>query len=98
MVDGRKLLRVLVTRRLTETFSLLVDASTYLIVRRQELRETATGRRVPVVTHYGDFRPVGGVLLPHRVFVTVDGRVTQETRVDRIEANPAVEQALFAPP
>ncbi len=98
MVAERKLFRVLVTQRLREPFTLLVDASTYLIVGRQETRETATGRRVPVVTRYGDFRPVEGVLLPHQVAVTVDGRVTQETQIDRIEANPNIEAAGFARP
>ncbi len=98
VVEGRKSFRVLVTRRLTETFTLLVDASTYLIVGRQEMRETATGRRVPVLTRYGDFRPVDGVLLPHQLAVTVDGRETQATRIDRIEANPAVAAEGFSRP
>ena len=98
IAEGRKFFRVLVTRRLAETFTLLVDASTYLVVGRQDIRETATGRRVAVVTRYGDFRPVEGVLLPHQVAVTVDGRVTQETRIDRIEANPFVEAAGFVRP
>ncbi len=98
VAEGRKLFRVLVTRRLTETFTLLVDASTYLIVGRQEMRGTATGRRVPVLARYGDFRPVEGVLLPHQVTVTVDGRVTQETRIERIEANPVFEVVGFSRP
>jgi hypothetical protein len=98
IIDGKKRLRLTVTRRLTETFTLLLDAATYLIVSRHDLRETATGRRVPVVTAYGDFRPVEGVLLPHHLVVTVDGRVTQETRLQRIEANPAVEEAAFSRP
>jgi hypothetical protein len=96
--DGRSLLRLLVTRKFTETFSLLLDPETYLILNRIETRTTAGGRKLNVVTHYQDFRPVSGVLLPHQVTVAVDGRATQQTKILKIEANPRIEDGIFSLP
>ncbi|MBL9186153.1 MAG: hypothetical protein JNK23_01610 [Opitutaceae bacterium] len=97
-IDGARLTRLLVTRRWTESFWLLIDPKTYLIVRRVEHRATALGRRVEVVTHYGDFRPVDGVLHAHRIEVVVDGKRSQLTRIERIESNPVIEAGVFRRP
>lgn len=96
-VDGRKQFRVLVTRAGSEPCTLGVDASSYLIVQRTEQRATAIGRKVQVVTRYADFRPVEGVLLPHEVTTSVDGRVTQQTTIVRLDANPRLSPDDFAP-
>ncbi|MBM3855877.1 MAG: hypothetical protein FJ399_22445 [Verrucomicrobia bacterium] len=97
-VDGRKLVRVLVTRKFSETFSLLLDEETYFVVMRVEHRESAGGRKLQLVTHYSDFRPVDGVLLPHTVTLTVDGKATQQTKISRIEANPDLKNVVFVRP
>jgi hypothetical protein len=97
-VDGRKLQRVLVTRKFAETFSVLLDDETFFIVMRIEHRESAGGRRLQLVTHYEDFRPVDGVLLPHTITLAVDGRATQQTKIARIEPNPECDQAMFTRP
>lgn len=98
VVDGRKLLRVLVTRKLADTFSVLLDDETFFIVMRIEHRESAGGRRLQLVTHYDDFRPVEGVLLPHTVTLAVDGRATQQTKIAKIEANPKLAEGTFSRP
>jgi hypothetical protein len=98
MVDGRKLHRVLVTRKMVETSSLLIDDETYFIVMRIEHRTSAGGRKVQIVTHYEDFRPVDGVLLPHQITVAIDGRATQQTKITRIEPNPRFRDELFVRP
>lgn len=96
--DGRKMLRVLVTRRLVETYSLIVDEETCLIQMRVEQRESAGGRGIRVATHYADYRAVEGVLLPHTITLSIDGKVTQQTKIARIEANPKLEGAFFSRP
>ncbi len=95
---GRKLLRVLVTRKLAETFSVLLDDETYFIVMRIDHRTSPSGRKVQVVTHFDDFRPVEGVLLAHRITITADGKATQQTKIVRIEANPELSADLFTRP
>jgi len=97
-VDGRKLLRVLVTRKLTDSFSVLVDPDTYFVMLRVEQRTTAGGLKRQIITRYDDFRPVDGVLLPHRVTLMADGRVEQQMLMERIEANPEVTAETFTRP
>lgn len=96
--DGRKLLRLLVTRRQVETYSLFLDAETYLVVLRVEQRQTPGGRTLQVATRFDDFRPVDGVLLPHLVTMLVDGKPTQQTRIERIEPNPEITAETFSRP
>jgi hypothetical protein len=96
--DGRKLIRILVTRKLTDTFSVFLDDQTFFVVMRAEQRTSAGGRTTAIVTHYEDFRPVEGVLLPHRITVALDGVMTQQTRITRIDANPEIEAGVFSRP
>ncbi len=98
VVDGRKFLRVLVTHKLSDTYTLLIDDETYFIAMRLEQRTSAGGRTLQVVTHYEDFRPVDGVLLAHKVTVSVDGNVSQQTKVLKIESNPLVSAEAFTVP
>ncbi len=98
LIEGRKFLRVLVTHRMTDSFSLLIDDDTYFIAMRLEQRMTAGGRKTQVVTHYEDFRPVNGVLTPHKITVSVDGNVAQQTKVLRIEPNPTLSDGSFRRP
>lgn len=97
-VGGRKLLRVLATKSLTETFTLLVDPETYFIAMRVEQRTTAAGRKRQIVTRYDDFRPVEGVLLPFRITILAEGRIEQQMIVERIEANPEITPETFTRP
>lgn len=96
--DGAAFFRILVTHPGREPISVLLDAVTYLIVERIETRASATGRPIPFVTRYADFRPVGGVLLPHELTTLVEGRVSQETHIRSIEANPPARSEDFGPP
>ncbi len=97
-VGKRKLLRVLVTRKLRETFSVLLDDETYFIVMRVDHRTSPAGRNLQVVTHFDDFRPVAGVLLAHRITVAVDGQPSQQTKIVHIEANPEFKPDVFSRP
>lgn len=97
-VLGRAALRVLVTRKLVETFSLYLDADTYLIILRVEQRNSPGGRRVNIVTRYDDFRPVDGVLLPHEITLSVDGRFSQQTKIEVLDGNPPLTAATFSAP
>jgi hypothetical protein len=97
-VGGRPMLRVLVTRNLRETYSLLLDADTYLIALRVEERTSPAGRPIRIVTRYEDYRPVDGVLLPHEISTATDGKLTQQTKVDQVTANPKFGPDTFSRP
>lgn len=97
-IAGRKMQRMLVTRKLMDTFALLIDADTYFILAKIEQRQSVGGRRVEIVTRYDDYRPVEGVLLPHKVAVMTDGKLVQQTVIEAVEANPAVTRETFVRP
>ena len=96
--EGRKFIRIMVTRKLTQTFSILLDPATYLITYRVEQRPAFSGRTLQIVTRYDDYRPVAGVLIPHHVALAIDGRVTQQTRIESIEPNPTITKQTFSRP
>jgi len=95
-VKGKRIYRLLVTHRLTETFELELDGDTYFIIRRLSTRELADGREVRLETRYGDFRPVAGVIVPFRIGVYVGDRLLNETVIESVEANPPLAAAVFS--
>lgn len=95
---GRTLVRLMVTRKLRDTFSLLLDPETYLIAMRIETRESPAGRTLQIVTRFDDYRPVQGVLLAHRITVAVEGKISQETLIEQIEPIPTPKPETFTRP
>lgn len=96
-VEGRDLLKVVVTRNFTETSFVYLDSSTYLIVRTDVVRRRR-GVEVILRTDYSDFRPVAGVILPHRLVVSQNGKRLHETVIDRMEPNPKLPDDIFKLP
>jgi hypothetical protein len=96
--ERKNLLRILVTRKLIDTFSILVDPETYFIVGRVEQRKSAGGRAIEITTRYDDYRPVGGVLTAHKITTMVDGKVTQQIVIETAEANPTITAETFSRP
>lgn len=96
--DGRRLLAVRVDWRRRENYTLLLDPETCLIAYRIDLRPLAEGQTEETVTRYDDYRPINGVLIPHDVITTVNGRFSDRMRVDHIEPNPPLPPDLFVRP
>ncbi|MBP9913176.1 MAG: hypothetical protein KBF26_07185 [Opitutaceae bacterium] len=96
-LDGRRVIKLLVSRRLVTNYFLLLDAETYFIVRKQATR-TRSGREVQVETVYDDFRPVAGVILPHRYAAYADGHLLHETVLEMVEPNAPVPVDSFSRP
>lgn len=96
-VDGRRCLRVLATVRLTEAYTLYLDETTMLVVRRDQ-RKRQRGKTVVVETYYSDYRPVAGVMMPFLIRQQIAGRVLTETQVKEITPNPAIPMRFFSPP
>lgn len=51
-----------------------------------------------IMNTYSDWRAIGGVQYPHAVAVTISGEKFMEAKITTAEANPKLEDALFAKP
>jgi hypothetical protein len=96
-VAGRPCLRLLVTVRLADIYTLYVDEATLMVVRRDQ-RKRRGGRDVVVETYYSDYRAVNGVMQPFRIQVRSGGRTVTETEITEMVANPEMPADFFAPP
>ena len=94
---GRTFLKVLVTQNFTATSFVYLDAETYLIMRRDVVR-WQKGVETTVRTDYSDFRAVAGVVLPHRLVVSRDGKRVNETVIDHMEPNVVLPAGIFSVP
>lgn len=75
--------------------SLLYLDEAGMLVRR-DMTRVMRGKEVVEETYYSDFRPVGGVLLPHLVEVRVGNNVLHETTLTKIEPNPIILTGFFS--
>jgi hypothetical protein len=89
-------LKVMVTLNFTSVSFLYLDPASYLIVRRDVVRRVR-GQEVVLRTDYSDFRPVQGVLLPHRWVLSQAGKQLRETVIDHMEPNPVFAAHVFSP-
>lgn len=57
----------------------------------------ATRRVVEYRIYYGDYQPVGGVRLPHRLQRSIDGKTTEEMFFESFKLNSKIDPATFKP-
>jgi hypothetical protein len=60
-----------------------------LEARRKEAE--AKARTVEYRVYYSDFKPVGGVQLPHRIQRAIDGKPTEEMVFDTFKVNAKID-------
>lgn len=87
-VDGRPAFKLLLMNKRDDIFFMWVDAESYEIVKRSVYR-VFDNQRVAVDTFFKEYRPVGGVLQPHRIETMANGRTVYVMLIDKMEANPA---------
>ena len=56
------------------------------------------GQQVETETTLSDFRPVGGVKMPHTQEVRSNGRVVMRRTISEIEVNATIPDQIFAMP
>ena len=86
-VDGRTTHKVLVMSKSDDICFLWIDAESNEIVRRMTYRIVQEQRAV-IDTYFKDFRPVAGVMFPHKVEARTNGRAIYTTLIDKMEPNP----------
>ncbi|GIK18401.1 MAG: hypothetical protein AMXMBFR77_22230 [Phycisphaerales bacterium] len=97
-VDGRAVIAVRLERDGAKPATVRVDAETGLPVSMETQQFGAFGQAYPLTYRYEDWRDVGGVLMPHRVWMDIPmvGRI--ESVLARAEANVAADDSVFEPP
>ncbi len=78
--------------------TLHLDARTHLVVQTIDSR-SIDGQPVEFVTEVSDYRPLGGLVFPHRIEVGPRGKPERQRLViQRVEINPPLDAARFAMP
>lgn len=86
LVDGRPAYKLLVMSIRDDVYFYFVDKERYEVVKRTAFR-VVKGRRVAVETFFREFKPVAGVLQPHRIETMIDGKSIYVMVVDKMEGN-----------
>jgi hypothetical protein len=97
VLEGRRFQKLLAVMRHTELVTLFIDEETGLLTRREQTKRIG-GREVVLATVFEDFRPVAGVLLPHRIVTSAGDQVLTDARIQSMDANPGLPPDFFAPP
>jgi len=97
-VLDRPVVKLLATRDFTDQSTLYLAADTYFILRQDKAQADAAGNRIVTQTFYQDFRPVLGVILPHRILVYDGERLISDVTLSWIEPNPPLEDGWFDAP
>ncbi len=67
---------------------------------RSASRRCAAIRRSPstFAMHLGDYKKVDGVMLPHKIDISIDGQPNEEWTIEKYKINPTVKAAEFEKP
>ena len=97
-IDGRNALRLRVTLESGDVQDVLLDAESYLELRT-ERRRVVRDTELELETRFRDYREVGGVMWPHTIEVGPKGRPEKQVvRFEKIEVDPAIDDARFRMP
>jgi len=78
--------------------TLHLDVRTHLVVQTIDMR-SVDGKPVEMVTEVSDYRPLGGLVFPHRIEVGPRGKPERQRLViQNVEINPPIDASRFAMP
>jgi outer membrane lipoprotein-sorting protein len=97
MLDGRRAYKLLMMSPADDIFFLWVDAENHEMVKRTVYKANKEGR-LTIETFFKDFRPVAGVLQPHRVETASNGRLVYVMVIDEMKANVEIPKGTFGRP
>jgi hypothetical protein len=97
-VEGRDAYKLEITKKGGDVEHHFLDAASYLPVR-VAARRTIRGTEIEGESTLGDYREAGGVLWPYSVQNGAKGRPEKQSLVvQKIEINPAIDDARFKMP
>ena len=96
-VEGTNTFKLKVTMKSGDVTFYYLDAEYYLPLRT-EAKRTIQGRELSLVTTLGDYKPEGGLLLPHSIQVSGQGPGGQSFVIEKVEINPSLKDEDFKMP
>ncbi len=98
-LEGRDVYHLKVTLKGDDVQHYFLDAQTGLEVKTSaEVDAMGTGQKQALESVMSDYRPVEGIMLPHSVKQFLNGKPMMETKIQKVEINPTVDDALFRMP
>jgi outer membrane lipoprotein-sorting protein len=97
-VEGTDTYKLQITMKSGQVTYYYLDAAEYLPIRFESKR-TIQGRELNIVTSLGDYKPEGGLLLPHSMQITGEGGPGgRSLTIEKVEINPALKDDDFKMP
>ena len=97
-VAGREAFHIRATPKTGPPQEHYLDAETYLLVRTESTRQVRD-RTVQLETAYGDYRSVGGVVIPHAIEIGARGRPERvHIVVETVDVNVPIDDQRFRKP
>ena len=94
-VDGKKGVGVLVSQKDKPDVTLHFDAESGRLVRSSRKGRGEDGGEADRVTVYADYKPAGGVQMPHRTAVTLGGNKSADSTIEKYEMLETVDASQF---
>ncbi len=96
-VEGTSAFKLKVTLKSGDVTYYYMDAEYYLPIRTESKR-TIQGREFNIVTTLGDYKPEGGLVMPHSIQLSGQGPTGQAFVIEKVELNPALKDEDFKMP
>jgi len=96
-VEGTDAFELKLTRKTGEVTLYYLDAEYYLPIKVQATR-TLQGHEMTIVTTFGDYKDVEGLMMPHSLSISGQGPGVQTLTIDKVELNVALDAAQFTMP
>jgi hypothetical protein len=98
-VEGRDCYRLRLTLKGGEARRVWIDGQNFLDIRHEGAPRRWDGKMRAVVTHFRDFRPVDGLMIPYVMETSIEGnRATERIILDRVALNPPLDDTRFRKP
>jgi hypothetical protein len=66
--------------------------------RMEEMRKQGPPQPSQFAMHLGDYKKVDGVMLPHKIDISIEGQPNEEWTIEKFKVNPSVKDSEFEKP
>jgi hypothetical protein len=97
-IEGSDAWKIKLTLKTGDTRYIYLDADSYLEIQT-DAKRTVRGSEMEIESTSGDYKEVGGLLMPHSIVNGTKGSPQKQTiTIDKIELNPPIDDNRFKMP